>query len=498
MRSVLLLLLVPSVAWAQDDRESEMFGVETSSTATVAGEEPLLIAPPIIAAPASIDASRDILAIGGLIFLQLDTGLADYGAITVPGSAEGLKTTLASPSFFDVYLDARPNDRLRAYMRGRVGFDASAVGGTKSVFGQVVEPFTPQLEQAWIKLDVLRSLFVTVGREKVKFGVGRFWNPTDFVNRERLDALAGVTVFDRRPGVGLVKLHFPIESLGWNFYAIGTLDGAKSLDEPGAVLRAELLLGTTEIAISGAARKDNPQRVGLAVSTGIGWVDLKAEAAVAFNSKELFLRGSCNVAQAFTAIVPGATALPDSLGEAYERSDEALPQIVAGAEIGIPIGDEDTLYFGGEYFYNGTGYEDATYYPCLIARPVLAGQLGMTGKQPTFSPFYLGQHYVGGYAFIQSPGRWDDTAFFLSGLANLSDQTGVVRFDFRQVWLTYLSFNAYVTTHLGTGGGEYAFSFRLPPSVMIPQPLPAGAADLLRDGVPRAVLEAGVGLQVAF
>ncbi len=538
---VLAALLAPLPAFAQGDdeaaREAAMFGEPEATTATVATSSTSAAASAVDAreaamfgdsseggarpsqpfdqddplAPVRSDASitsllsdaYDKLSIGGLIFLQADLGVTDYGdplapAMGQPAARDGLATTLASPSFFDVYFDARPTEHLRAYIRGRVNFDASAVGGGQTRFGQAVDPVTAALDQAWLKFDLAQSLFVTVGREKVKFGVGRLWNPTDFVNQERLDALAGVTVFDRRLGVGLLKLHFPIESLGWNFYAIGTLDGATELDEPGGILRAEILLGTTEIALSGSLRKDNPQRVGLSVSTAVWWFDLKAEAALAFNSSELSLRGRCNVAQAAGELAVDPTTRPGSLGEVFDREDEVVPQILAGAELGIPFGDEDTFYLGGEYFYNHTGYDDETFYPCLIA----SSALGLGGPQPSFTPFYLGRHYVGAYAFVQAPGRWDDSSFFLSAIANISDGTGVLRFDYRHRALTYLNINAYVTGHLGPRGGEYAFNFRLPSEVV------AGAANapgidaatlaFLRDGIPSPVLEAGIGLQVVF
>lgn len=514
-------------------REAEMFGAEpaatTASTATAAAEgasdrstrdeqmfgggpssvpdDPLAPTRDAASVSALLEEAYDKLAIGGLLFLQADAALSDYGdaapaVMGQPAGRDGLATALGSPSFFDVYFDARPSEQVRAYVRGRLNFDASAVGGGKVAFGRVLDPYSVALDQAWLKFDLFESLFVTVGREKVKFGVGRLWNPTDFVNQERLDALAGVTVFDRRLGVGVLKLHVPVESLGWNFYAIGTLDGADALDEPGAILRAEFLLGTTEVALSGSARKNNPQRLGLSVSSAVWWFDVKAEAALSFDSSELSLRGPCNAAQAASELVPGATTLPASLGEVFDRSDEVVPQILAGAEIGIPFGDDDTFYLGGEYFYNHAGYADESYYGCLIARPIIAATLGIAGPQPQFTPFYLGQHYVGAYAFVQAPGRWDDSSFFLSALANMSDTTGVVRFDYRHRALTFLNVNAYVSGRLGGKGGEYRFNFRLPGTVAaaaaaVPQ-IDEATLAFLRDGVPAPVLEAGVGLQVTF
>ena len=42
----------------------------------------------------------------------------------------------------------------------------------------------------WLNFDIGRTVFVTAGRQRVKWGIGRFWNPTDFLQPARLDALA--------------------------------------------------------------------------------------------------------------------------------------------------------------------------------------------------------------------------------------------------------------------------------------------------------------------
>ena len=72
------------------------------------------------------------------------------------------------------------------------------------------------------KLDVYRTLFITVGQQPIRWGEGRFWNPTDLLNQQARDPLA---IFDERLGVGLVKLHLPIEALAWNLYAVANLEG---------------------------------------------------------------------------------------------------------------------------------------------------------------------------------------------------------------------------------------------------------------------------------
>ena len=79
------------------------------------------------------------------------------------------------------------------------------------------------LDQAWLRFDIEHTVFVTAGKQHVKWGTARFWNPTDFLPPQRRDPLA---VFDARTGASMLKLHVPWEAKGWNFYGIGLLDNA--------------------------------------------------------------------------------------------------------------------------------------------------------------------------------------------------------------------------------------------------------------------------------
>ena len=58
------------------------------------------------------------------------------------------------------------------------------------------------LDQAWLRFDLGRTLFITAGKQHVKWGTSRFWNPTDFLQRKRNP----LEPFDVRTGVNMVKL----------------------------------------------------------------------------------------------------------------------------------------------------------------------------------------------------------------------------------------------------------------------------------------------------
>jgi hypothetical protein len=417
---------------------------------------------------ARLGLAEDRLDLGGFLFLRMDYGARNQGnPETFP---------IGSPNLLDLYLDARPNDRLRAFVRGRATHSFLREREGLSPFGTTSEGGTHvALDQLWLKFDVEHRLYVTAGRQPIRWGAGRFWNPTDFLNQQRRDPLA---VFDERLGVGLLKLHLPDEAHGWNFYALANLEDASRPDEIGGALRAEKLIGLTEVSLTVAARKDQPLQLGADAPFPVGLFDFRIETALLRGVQRDFFRGP-------VSLDPAAPRLPTS----FSREDEWIPQVVVGAEIGIPYGDDDSLILGAEYFYNGMGVEDPTLYPWLL----------FTGD---FTPLYLGRQYAGVYATAIGPGSWNDTTFIGSLLTNLTDGSFLTRFDWRVRLLTYLDFNAYAAFHFGKEG-EFHFALRLPkvevPEELAPQ-LPAGLGEALSQGVSVAppLLDLGLGLTLRF
>lgn len=429
------------------DREAEMFGGDEETPLPESGpaqtRDERVLSGDVMTQSTIEDRlaeKQDPLAIGGLMYLRMQYDVREEG--------DPEEFALRAPNLLDVYLDARPNDRVRGFARGRLNYDYTVdEDATNPLTGEPQQKTSVALDQLWLKFDIARAVFVTAGKQRIKWGSGRFWNPTDFLNNERLDPLS-VTTFDERLGVTLLKAHIPVEALGWNFYAIATLDEASSPQDVGGALRGEFLVGLTEIALSGAVRRNNPYRLGADLSTGLGPFDLHVEGAVFYGDERPFYRGDFE--------------FPATFPEEYSREDEWIPQVSGGAEVGIRYSDEDTMYLGAEYFYNGAGYDDATLYPWLIA-------------QGRFTPFYLGRHYAGAYSLLPGPGQWDDTSFVLSGFGNLSDRSFLVRFDYNVTVLTYLSFNAFSSVAFGENG-EFNFGLELPaigefPGVDLAQPL---------------------------
>lgn len=470
----MVLVWFATVAHAQsaeptDDettREAELFGPSAPVPEPVA---------PVAPAPAS---SPDDLLGGGFQSAEADIGnrltalderltfggrLWQETVATVPEGVDGPdQIALAAPNLLDLFADARPNDRVRAYARARLQHDWS-------IRSDAVDPFTgeplPQdsilLDQLWAKFDVAHHLYVTAGRQRIRWGASRFWNPTDFLNQQRLDPLA---VLDLRTGVDLLKLHVPIERANANLYAVANLGDAQALDQIGGAVRAEWAFGQSEITTSAAFRKDQAERLGADLSSGLGPFDIHLEGAALHGVTEPLWTGTLDLD---TLTVPTET----------ERPQDWQLQVVAGIELTLRIGADDTVVVGVEGFHNGLGYEDASLYEWLL----LQGQ---------FVPLYLGRDYGAAYLLVAGPGSWDDQTFLASLLGNLSDRSFASRIEWRGTVLTWLEPTIYAQYHFGERG-ELHYSLDVPAVPGIPG---------LEEGisVPAPLLDVGLGAIVRF
>ncbi|MCK6545042.1 hypothetical protein L6R52_04185 [Myxococcota bacterium] len=393
-----------------------------------------------------LDEANDKLAVGGLAYFRLNYSMLDEG--------DPEDFDLRTPNILDVYLDARPSDRVRAYARGRLSFDPTLDGpvaaarleasGFASLAGGGVSGTTSNagnqatsviLDQLWLKTDIERTVFITLGRQRIKWGSGRTWNPTDFLNQ---NVRSPLDIFDVRTGVSMLKVHVPVEKYGWNFYGIATLDDTPTPENVGGAVRAEIVLGPTEVALTSAFKKDTPRRFGIDMSAGIWDFDVHAELALLNKVTRPFFRGTL-------VLPPGELQFP----EEYSRKGDWIPQLVVGADIQIKYSDEDNITLGVEYFFNDAGTSEESIYPVLA-------QVG------AFTPFYLGRHYASAFALLMAPGTWNDTSFILSALSNLSDGSVVTRLDYQVRLYRYLSLNAYGQLHAGSEG-ELRFGLELPP-----------------------------------
>ncbi len=362
-------------------------------------------------------AAQDRLQIGGLLYLRNSLNLNDQDSL--------IDQPLTVSNLMDIYLDARPNERVRAFARGRLLWtptlvDASSAGLLGFAGGQ--DELTPQLVELWLKFDLARMLYISVGAQQVRFGATRLWNPVDFLYATRRSPL---TLFDQRTGLPMLKLHVPIESLGWNAYAIAISEDAGTLRGVRAVGRLEVVLSTIELGLMAQKRLGTDPQIGIDISAGVLQVDVGAEVGLR----------------------------RDASGRWHWMTSAKL-------EHSIAIGDDDNIIWGVEGFYNPEGYGslDAE----LDAVEDYAKELATASASGAATPafplqfFYTGRWYAAIFAVAMGPGSWNDTSFTMSALANLSDGSGILRLDVGQTVQQHLRVEAFAGLNLGSDG-EFRF-----------------------------------------
>ncbi|MSQ83431.1 MAG: hypothetical protein EXR77_11180 [Myxococcales bacterium] len=391
--------------------------------------------------------TRDRTQIGGMFYMRTNGVLAHDQKLS--------DIALGNSTLFEAYFDSRIHDRVRAYSRARVVYnplaDAQPAGPTLAgaTFAQNTDEVRAILTQMWLKFDIGRTVFVTAGRQFVRFGATRFWNPVDVINVARFNPL---TFFDDRVGPMMIKLHVPVESKNWNFYAIVLAENAIKAEQVGGLLRGEFLFGQTEIGVVGAARKGQDPKIGLDGSSALGPVDVTAEVAAW-----------------------------------WPNSGEPKWQASFGVSHTWAYGEDDTLVVGAEYFHNPQGVTAAEAIDSALAA-------GLAGQPSPHLPLHTGRDYAGLVATVISPGNWSDSAVSLIGLSNLTDKSWTGQLNLTTRVLTDLSVELFAAVNQGSG--EFVGYVPLLKEVL-PRKFGA-AAQPLADSLAVPMLRAGLNLRCAL
>jgi len=447
-------------------------------------------------------APEDPLRIGGQLYLRAQT--------TGAQGQSPSDWSFSSPSLLDVYLDARPNDRVRGFVLGRMVFDptlpasasssesiqtASAQGSTSgsqslsSLFQQATRGPTATLDQLWLNFDVAHTVFVTAGKQHVRWGTGHFWAPTDFLHLRPRNPL---DVFDARTGTTMLKLHLPIESRAWNFYGYALTESNTSTPTLGSIAaagRAEFVFGPSELGLGVVAQHNHKAKLAADLSFGLGDFDFYGEAGLRSGGEIDRVSYDSNAVAPTPGTPPSWQAPDDAARAALEqvvdayypvyRSNGYKAQIVGGASYARKYNDNDTFTVGGEYFYNGLGYASPAAYPGLVLPH-------STDLNDSANFFYLGRHYAALYISFPAPYSFDNHTFTLSTLGNLSDRSFITRFDYSLIALTHLRFEAFVSARYGNENGEFRFGVKH---------LELGGVDFNRAP---ALMDLGLALRIAI
>lgn len=445
--------------------ENAMFG-DAPTTTTVSGDaadagsdrdSAQLSGPSTQSKFDTAEAVSDPLKIGGNLLM--------FGQGYFQETRPFLQGSFSAPMILDVYLDGRPNDRVRAFAQGRMQFDPTyPIGDGSSSSSTTSSPALPIvgvtgttranpsvfLDQLWLRFDIARKVYLTIGRQKIRWGVSRIWYPTDFLNSRPRDAL---NPFDARLGVNMVKVHVPVESLGWNFYAYGLLDGVSvtsaglKLNQLGGAVRGEFVIGPAEIGIGGVWQEGRRQRYAIDVSTPIGPFDVFAEAA--FRDGQDFVLFDYPSDLNEDNLLAKASQI-----KVKDVNPPVVVQVSGGATFQFNYTDKNFAIIGAEYFYNPIGYDSPVGYQVQTFAP---GFVGKTLDPIQSVALYQGKHNLA--ITLAAPGipGFDWITVSLSNIIIMNDPAALTRLDVIFRVLNFLSVQAFGSVFYGGAGGQLRF-----------------------------------------
>lgn len=289
---------------------------------------------------------------------------------------------------------------------GSMGPTSGSTGSSSSISSVLGSSFAAARDQAVldemkIQFNSQRKIFWTIGVQKLKWGTGHFWNPTDFLNSEVRDFFKAT---DERAGLNLVKAHLPWEKT--NTYLITNFEQADHSQKVGYAARTEVAFSRGEISFSHYQRKDQEQKWGSDISVALGDFDF--------------------------------------IGETAWTSKEKQQNSVFGISYDWKYSDEDSLNLMVEGTWNETGASDQSEYPTLL----------LTGH---FQPFQMAKAYQLFSLYFPKPGSLNQSTFQFFVIRNQIDKSRYYRGSY--IWTGYedLTLSMSVGHREGDAGSEMVF-----------------------------------------
>jgi len=381
---ITICILVPPIASAEGSEDEDIFNTasfdSSLTTSTVTDSANALVYLPGVALVAQSAATlRDSLHYGA------DSRF--FGSVFIKASKQDVGALYAGCSF-NYFLfaaaDNAPQEMLYRY--------------------QSPDPETPDLAMTefHFSTDINKRVFIRVGKQLIGWGASYFWSPTDFVNRERVQASV-LTPIDIRTGKPGIRLHLPLPKanllLFTDFSDITARGMAQSIGNHVAqAWRLDATIAGVNIGTVGYAGRNRPLKVGIDATGNVLATDIYTEAA--------FTLGREGHERSATALSIGASRLFGqeknwTVRTEFYCNDTGYGDIDPST---LSPGSFTPLYAGNYYLYgelSGTklasGLVDATIFGCVnLADGSYSPGGQCTIDLPGVVPFTLFTRYFGG------------------------------------------------------------------------------------------------------
>jgi hypothetical protein len=296
--------------------------------------------------------------------------------------------------------------------------------------------------ELFVDANIARRVYVRAGKQVLQWGRCFFWNPTDLINVERkpfIEKIGG------RKGVLGVRVHTVFGTRA-NFYGFLDLHDLQHVDSLAGALKAEVLLGGVEMALSVWSKRGYTPVVGFDMSSGL---------MGALFTLEVSLTEGPNYP---------TVGVQDGYLVIDERKGQWYPRVAFGTMAILDLfGVDDRLNVGIECYYNGAAHdksilEDRNEYP-------LPPGTGPENQLYTKSDFFFANELYE----ENSNARWyaamfssisdvivSDLTLDLNAIMNVNDWSSVVTGALTYRTLHDLTVGLSVSGFLGKSRSEYA------------------------------------------
>jgi hypothetical protein len=440
MRPVLIALLGSGLSWLAAEAPAQ--DIEVDENSLFADTSSITDSAKVVRS-AEAEAERaegKTVGFSGNILNVAQTGLTRAWFDRPDADQSNLETAVLG----NLALDIRMQRSFKAFAELEWSYRPPAAGSATSDSGAAW-----RLPEMFLDANIRHRAYFRAGKQVLQWGRCYFFNPTDLINVERK------TFFRRigsREGVYGAKVHVPFGT-AWNLYGFLDAHGVSRPDSLAGALRAERLLGRTEMSVMIWDRGGREPVYGADASTRILGLDVNAELALhqEFRKRTFSFSGGAPV-----------------FGE---RRDDWAPRASLGLGRSFRVsGIKDRLTTVAEYYYNGPGNTDRRLglAPLLTAAPAteiglpgsgLAGAEGISilAASGFYEPNSYSRHYAAVFATFNRFLRRDLTLNF-NAIGNLNQRCALISSGIAYRDLNDFGLGLWVNGFAGPEDTEYTLA----------------------------------------
>ncbi len=311
----------------------------------------------------------------------------------------------------------------------QVGSSQLYIQNTTALFG---------INEMFIDLNIAKAVYFRVGKQNLVWGTGLLWVPTDLINIDKKNILDPSQV--RQGSYGL-KMTIPFGTRA-NWYTYIKLDPDQNVTQFTLANKFELLLGTTELAVSAVINQYKIPVFGFNFTTRLFTLDFRGEVSLSYGDNTPKL----NLEQ-----------LPYSYSTFY-LTNHLVPKVSAGfgrafEMFSIP----NNFRFDVEFFYNYAGYNSSVFGRTINLGPQSIS-INQTFASTLYTPYYYGMYYLGLFLSLAQVGT-SDLSMGLNYIINLSDYSSVISYSTTYMLHYNLSLTLLLNGFLGYPNTEFTTYF---------------------------------------